>query len=77
MKIVKVLLLAFVLIVSMFSCKNTSNGESVPIWNKIYKIEVVVFEKDMFSGRLVENREKKEFTAESDEQAAKQGFITI
>lgn len=58
----------------MFSCKKTSNGESVE--NKIYKIEVVVFEKDIFSERLVESSENKEFTAESDEEAAVNGFIT-
>lgn len=60
----------------MISCKKTSEGESVAIWQKVYKVEIVKFEKDLFSGRLIKKEECKEFTAENDCIAAQNGFIT-
>lgn len=57
------------------SCKKTSEGETVALWDKVYKVEIVEFERDLFSGRLIEKEDTKEFTASDDDAAAKEGFI--
>lgn len=63
------------LVISSISCKKTSDGETVAPWNKIYSVEITIFEKDWFSGKLVEKQNTKEVIASNDEEAAREGFI--
>ena len=63
------------LVISSVSCKKTSDGETVAPWNKIYIVEITKFEKDWYSGRLVEKKDSKEIVASNDEDAAREGFI--
>ncbi|MGM9801549.1 MAG: hypothetical protein ACI309_04485 [Candidatus Limisoma sp.] len=45
------------------------------VWENVYKVEIVEFERDIFSGRLIEKEDTKEFTASDDIAAAEEGFI--
>lgn len=63
------------LVISTISCKQTSDGETVAPWNKIYTVEITEFEKDWYSGRLIKKKDTKEIVASNDEEAAREGFI--
>lgn len=70
----RLLLISFLCIFSS-ACKKTSEGETVAVWDKVYMVKIVEFERDIFSDRLIEKEDSKEFTASDDDVAAEEGFI--
>lgn len=73
--IISRLLIISLLCFIVFSCKKTSEGETVAARDKVYKVKIVEFERDIFSGRLIEKEDSKAVTAPDDDVAAKKGFI--
>lgn len=74
-KIIPTLIL--ITLISIFtSCKKTSDGETVPFGEKIYKVEILEFDPDIVTGRLEEKTVVNEITAEDDSAAAVEGFLT-
>mgnify|MGYP001118649498 CR=1 FL=1 len=69
------LLLISLLCIFPSACKKTSEGETVAAWDKVYTVEIVEFERDIFSGRLIKKEDSKEFMASDDDAAAEEGFI--
>ena len=74
MRLIPIQLFIMSLIFLTSSCKKTSEGETVASWNKIYRVNIVKFEHDIITDRIIKIEDTKEFSAPDDNTAAKEGF---